>query len=1176
MNFLRLFFTLFLFFINLNATIVLTADEKEWIINNPIVKVGVDENWPPFDFIDNSKKHQGIASEYLNKIASSTGLNFEIYPSSWKNVMDKIKKKDLSMLACAANTLERRKYLDFTESYVNVDIVVVAKKGLKLNTFDDIKNYTIALPKNNFVHEKLKRKFPKMRFRFTDSNESAIKAISYGIADIYVGNLPVVSYYIDKYFLTNIEIKFKSDFEAAKLSLAVLKEHDILLSILKKGLNNISFEEKQRINRRWVFENEKRENNKSFSFTQEELNWIGKNEEIKIGGDSYWHPYSFYNEKGKYVGIVPDIINLIKEQSGLNFKYIKTKTWSDTLSLIKDENLDMVDAISYTKNRSDFMNFSMKYFATDIVILGNSEDEKYINSIEEIINKYKIGTVKNYAVAEAIKKDFPDVSNFSEYDKAEDGLKALSINQIDYFILDIPSFEYYSRKFGLSNIKILGPAGYHFSYGLGVDKNNKILLSILNKVLRNIPKEEIDKIYRKWVKINYENKIDYDLIWKIILGSLFVLSGSFYWNRKLKIEIEEKQIAQEKLAENSDFISAIMNSQLDIIVVTNGKEIKQVNQAFNDVLEFKDLEEFKKEHRCIYELFDIKNEKDFLVPEKNGIIWIDEILQNPSKSHKVKIVVNNKEYIFKVVASKIKNNAILKTAVFHDITEVENLHKDLVVAKDNALNATKHKTEFLANMSHEIRTPMNSVIGFTDLLAKEIKDPIQRDYLNSIQKGGVALLAIINDILDLSKIEAGKMSIKNESISLKNLITEIESIFHSKIISKNVNFLIDIDKNIPDFIIIDSVRLRQILFNLIGNAIKFTEQGSIALKVQSLYKDKIKSKIDLVISIKDTGTGIEEEELKNIFNAFEQQSNQDTKYGGTGLGLAICSKLVSMMNGDIYVESKKALGSTFSIYFRDIAVSSVGEQIIAQKLDYANIVFDKATILVVDDIEANRKLVKASLKDFDFKIIMAENGKVALDRLKNINVDLILMDLRMPVLNGYETARIIKNDNKLRDIPLLALTASVMAKDLKKTNKLGFDGYLRKPVILNSLIEKIAEFLPYKFLENNENGDNDDMKEFDLKLFDELIEILDGNLKIENKAIKDKGDFLLIDSFFVKLEEASSKIEIKLLSNYIEELRNNIKSFDIEKVDFLMNSYEDLVKKLILMKKNLKDNVTNG
>ena len=269
-------------------------------------------------------------------------------------------------------------------------------------------------------------------------------------------------------------------------------------------------------------------------------------------------------------------------------------------------------------------------------------------------------------------------------------------------------------------------------------------------------------------------------------------------------------------------------------------------------------------------------------------------------------------------------------------------------------------------------------------------------------------------------------------------------------------------------IILDGIRTRQILFNLIGNAIKFTQTGYIKLKVENIYKDNIKNKVDLLFSIEDTGIGIDEKNLKSIFNAFEQQGDQDiAKYGGTGLGLAICTKLVHMMNGEIKVQSKKNVGSTFTVILKDIDISSIQEEIVPQKLLSSNIIFKKSKILVVDDVEENRKLMEASLKDFDLDLTMAENGKEAIDILKNLNVDLIFMDLRMPIMDGYEAAGIIKADDKLKQIPLIALTASVMGEALEKVSQYGFDGYLRKPVIIEELIEELSKYLEYHFIDEH-------------------------------------------------------------------------------------------------------------
>ena len=1027
---------------NKNNQSLFTQEELQWIKNNPTIKVGVDANWPPFEYINEKGEYQGIASEYLEIISKYTGLKFEINASDWYSVISNIKDKKLDMLACVAKTSDRENYLNYVSPYLTIDVVVIAKKELNIKNFDEIQNYTIAVQKGNFVYEKIMKKYPNVKFVFASSNKEAFDFVSYGKADIFIGNMPVFSYFVEKELYTNIEVKFKADFDKIDLSMAILKENTTLFNIIQKVMPKIIEDEKEKINKKWVFELKEE---KSAHFTQDEINWIKNNPKIKISGDFFWPPYSFYDENGNYIGIVPDIVNEVFKDSGLDLEYVKTNSWADTINLIKDKKINLIDSISYSASRSEYLNFSNKYIGAEIVIISNNKETNYINSFNNITNK-KIATVKGYSIIEDIKRDFPQIKNIKEYDNALEGLKELSNSQIDYFILDIPSFEFYSKKHGLSNLKIVGPTGYNYGYGFGVKKDDVLLVSILNKLLENIPIEKKDEIYRKWIKIDYKEKIDYELIWNILTISIIILAIIFYWNRTLKEEISQKEKIQKEL-------------------------------------------------------------------------------------------------------EKERNN-------------IQALNEELKKAKDVAENISKQKSEFLANMSHEIRTPMNSVIGFTELLDKEITNPVHKEYLNSIKKGGNALLRIINDILDLSKIEAGKLEIRNESLNPTNLFLEIESIFHSKIISKNIAFIVDIDKTIPKYIIMDGVRIRQILFNLIGNAIKFTQKGHVKLKVENVYKDNIKSKIDLIFSVEDTGIGIDEKNLETIFNAFEQQDNHDVaKYGGTGLGLAICTKLIKMMNGEIKVESQKNKGSTFTVIFRDIPVSSMEDEVVTSKLKASNIMFEKAVILVVDDVLENRKLVQASLKDYDIDLIMAENGKEAIELLKNVNVNLILMDLRMPVMDGYEAATILKNDERLKNIPLIALTASVMGKDLEKVSKYGFDGYLRKPVILDDLIEELAKYLKYQSLHNDIKEENNN-KIIDLEKLKVVVNKLENEFKQEWLNIKDGGDFSLIEEFAIKLNELALKEEIYLLDDYSKELIKNVESFDIEKVDYLMNTYLELIENL--------------
>lgn len=1168
MNYIKFVF-IFCFTINLFANSVLTSTEKNWIKENPTVRVGVDSYWPPFDFVDEKNRHQGISSEYLKNISLQTGINFEIYHSKWSDLMSMVKNDELDILACAAKTINRIKFLNFTDSYIDIDVVVVSRNNLFLDNFEDIANYKIAVPKDTFIHEKLKRKFPKAEFIFTKSNKEALEFVSYKKADIYVGNLPVISYLKEKNLLTNLSILFKAPFKKVNLSIAIQKDKKILYSILNKSIKNIDKEERRRIQNKWInkIKDDKKHN---IIFNLKEKKWLKEHAFIKISGDSYWPPYSFYDEKGEYRGIIPDFVKEVFKDSGINIDYVKTKNWADTIEAIKNKNIDIIDAISYTDERSKYLNLSTTYLGSEIVIITNKSHDHYVDSLKRI-SKKKIATVKGYSIIEKIKENHPSIKNLILFDNPIDGLRNLLNSKIDYFLLDIPSFEYYTKKNGLSNLKIVGSTGYNYRYGFGIRNDMPELESIINKLLNNIPENKKDDIYRSWVKLDYEEKIDYSLIWKILITAFFILAGTIYWNRKLHTEIEERKKVQKALQESKDFTTSIMDSQVDIVITTTGNQMQQANKAFYKFFDYLTFEDFKKDYNCIASLFDTKDPEKYIPFEKNGMNWIDLVLNNPDYSYKALIYKNKKPHIFKITASYISETSDLKTAVFTDVTKLENLNEILLKAKNEALNISKQKTEFLANMSHEIRTPMNSVIGFTELLYKEIKDPIQRDYLTSIKKGGISLLRIIDDILDLSKIEAGKLEIKKESINPKKLFLEIEAIFHSKIISKNINFIIKIDDNIPEYIILDGVRLRQILFNLIGNAIKFTEKGNITLRVENIYKDNIKSKIDLIFYIEDTGIGIDKENLELIFNSFEQQKKQDTaKYGGTGLGLSICSKLVKMMNGTIEVKSEKGKGSIFKVALLEVAVSSIGEEIIQKKIDIDNIIFKKASILVVDDITENRKLVDASLKNYNFKIIMADNGEDAIKKLKKIKIDLILMDLRMPVMNGYDAAIVIKADKTLKNIPLIALTASVMGKDLKKVLKYGFDGYLRKPVILDDLIEEICKFIPYTLNTLIPNKSSKIEEYIDIKELDNTLILLNNELKLEWQDVKNKGDFTLIESFAKKVNKLAIENNIELLINYSKELINHIDSFDIEKVDYLMNTYLDIIVQLEKIKANFE------
>jgi CheY-like chemotaxis protein len=496
--------------------------------------------------------------------------------------------------------------------------------------------------------------------------------------------------------------------------------------------------------------------------------------------------------------------------------------------------------------------------------------------------------------------------------------------------------------------------------------------------------------------------------------------------------------------------------------------------------------------------------------------------------------------------------------------ELEKLQGELEKALEKAQDATKAKSDFLSNMSHEIRTPMNSILGFTEILSHEISNNVHKDYLHSIKTASKTLLGIINDILDLSKIEAGKLKLSYTAININHIIKEMEVIFKDKLKEKNLTLLFELDENMPDYVLMDELRFRQILLNLISNAIKFTPHGTITIKTEVTFTEATCSSFDLKLKVIDTGIGIATSDLEKIFDYFEQVNNEQhlENSKGSGLGLAICTKIVNLLNGKISVKSEVDVGSEFMIELYNIHVSSAKELQQQENFNAQAYVFDKAKLLIVDDIADNRKLISLFFAATNIETFEAANGVEALEFLERNQVDLVLLDIKMPILDGYATIEKIKNEYHYA-MPIVALTASVMGEDSYKIAQYQFDGYLRKPVSQDELFAEIAKFLPYKTIAHvNENEAlhltistlmKNNKKEV-LKQLDEFLQ--------ECEKIKDKGDFSLIEEFALKIKEFAQHYEQKELENYCVVLLQNIESFEISNVRKMLNDFANIVKQV--------------
>lgn len=544
-----------------------------------------------------------------------------------------------------------------------------------------------------------------------------------------------------------------------------------------------------------------------------------------------------------------------------------------------------------------------------------------------------------------------------------------------------------------------------------------------------------------------------------INGNPFLLSSQNNIDERKKMEEEISRLAefQNVILDGTDY-SIISTSEPDGIITT-------FNKGAEKMLGYKAEEMVGKTPAIIHDEIEVTARAKVLSQELNteiepgvDVFHIKSRLGNSADTNEWTYISKDGTRIpveLSITTLRSSKNQIVGyLGIAKDIRESKKVKEAIINAREKAEQAVVAKNSFLANMSHEIRTPMNAIIGFTDLLAQSELDENQKECVDSVKLAGINLLAIINDILDFSKIESGKITIENVKFNLKETLKNIYNLLSVKAKEKQIEYDFFLDATLPDIVMGDSIRLNQILINLIGNAIKFTEQGSITVSVKKIEENATSFKIKFIV--KDTGIGIEKDKIDAVFDRFSQANSETTrKFGGTGLGLSIAKNLVELQGGKMNLKSELGKGSEFSF---ELIYKKVDGNVI-DKEDKRIIVSHQhkgqVKILLCEDNQLNQSLAKKVFKKFGFDFEIADNGKVGLEKLKTGKYDIILMDLQMPEMDGYQATTIIRNELKL-NIPIVAMTAHSLVGEKEKCIEIGMNDYIGKPFTQDDLYYKIC------------------------------------------------------------------------------------------------------------------------
>ncbi|WP_372237917.1 transporter substrate-binding domain-containing protein [Pseudomonas sp. LP_7_YM] len=1045
-------------FLNLQP-LRLDDPDRKWLDEHAQLRVGISiADYEPIDITSDRNRYQGLSADYLSLISAKLGIPVRVSGfAKREHAVAALLAGKIDLISSATGYERGMPGLAFTRDYLQ-DRSVAVGRGDDHTLGTSLEGKRIALLDGYADADVVHRVYPQSTVLLAPTLFSAMEALAQGDVDAFVGNEVIARSYNALRPYLGLQIRFESLLPPGGFAFATRKEDGKLLGLLNRALGDLDDSVSREIQGRWTVGLGADVQGRRIRLSADERQWVSRHSQVTVASTLH-PPYIYQDAGGHWQGLNIDILNRISRMTGLKFVHQAMPSTQAALDTLASGEADMNTTLADTAERRTILDFSYAYGGNSWVYVVRADNKSSV-SLAEMSGKV-LAMPASHALLEFIRTDYPDVQ-LRLVPTYADARQLVETGQAEATIQN-EAGAWMSPPDGLKVGRSV--EGKWSPDRFAVIKTEPELLSILNKALDEFPVAEMRAIRMRWLgamlaQPTLLQRIPSWLYWLLALALLVGLV-SLIWSSRLKLQIHHRLRAEAQLSDQLAFKRALFDGIPNPIYVRDIQgRLVSCNRSYEESFGI------SYEQMNGRRLIDVD-----LIPRETAELMHADYMS----------LLQTQEPVFvdrSMVLGGHPIEAWQWTVPFHsadgqlqgllggwiDITERKRLERELTLARKQAEQANRAKSTFLANMSHDIRTPLSAIVGLLELEREHtlLRGGAPSEGLEVARRSARELVELIGESLDLAKIESGQMQLSTVVTSLQPLLNGVYQLFEVQARERGLQLTLHRDPQVAEAYWVDPLRLRQILHNLIGNALKFTSQGAVTIHVGT--RPDGQTPPGLRFEVVDSGMGMSAEQQGRVFRPFAQADAQTARqFGGSGLGLSICKQLVELMDGEISVTS--ALGEGTRVRF-DLPVMAAHASLTPQPPpDRPRAAATALRILVADDLSATRLVLTGQLELLGHQVIAVDSGEAALQRWRNDYFDALITDCNMPGMDGYELTRTLRDIERLEQWvsrPIIGCTANAMHEERGRCEEAGMDALLIKPVSLAQLAEKLEEVVPSK------------------------------------------------------------------------------------------------------------------